>query len=142
MTQVHRSLAAIIVIVAVTTVVALANEDPRPMTARDLALVGRMVAEGGTIKRRKILKPASIRLLGTPGPQKNQGLLWRLRLGSDGETVKGYYHTGWLGQFLVVYPDANLVGVRLRRWKNERDAEKPAYQLGRFLALMDALAGV
>jgi CubicO group peptidase (beta-lactamase class C family) len=112
------------------------------MTARGLALVGRVAAEGGAVKRRTVLKPESVRLLGTPGPQADQGLLWRLRLAPDGKTVKGYYHTGWLGQFLVVYPEAKLVGVRLRRWKNESDAEKPAYQFGRFPALMDALAGI
>jgi CubicO group peptidase (beta-lactamase class C family) len=69
----------------------------------------------------------------------NQGLLWMLLRGDDGKSVEGVYHTGWLGQWIVVLPQSKTVAVRLRRWKDERDAERPEYQFGGFAArVMDA----
>jgi CubicO group peptidase (beta-lactamase class C family) len=106
------------------------------LSARDLARIGEMVAEGG----RKILKPETIRLLGTPATplSRTQGLLWQLRLDDAGKVV-GYFHTGWLGQWLCIYPGRKLVGVRLRSFKNEADAERAEYEFGRFQALLEAL---
>ncbi|MCI0586224.1 MAG: beta-lactamase family protein [Planctomycetes bacterium] len=106
------------------------------LTARDLARIGQMVAEGG----KGVVAPETIRLLGSPATPlaKGQGLLWMLRLDGAGKVV-GYFHTGWLGQTLCVFPERRLVGVRLRSFKNESDAEKPEYQLGRFLALVEGL---
>jgi CubicO group peptidase (beta-lactamase class C family) len=106
------------------------------LSARDLARIGQMIAEGG----KGILKPETIRLLGSPATplSKTQGLLWMLRLDDAGKVV-GYYHTGWLGQFLCIYPERKLVAVRLRSLKNEADAERIEYEFGRFLALVEAL---
>ncbi|HKB15235.1 MAG TPA: serine hydrolase domain-containing protein [Planctomycetota bacterium] len=106
------------------------------LTARDLARIGQMVAEGG----KGVVAPETIRLLGSPATPiaKGQGLLWMLRLDAADKVV-GYFHTGWLGQYLYVYPERKLVGVRLRSFKNEQEAEKPEYQFGRFPALLESL---
>ncbi|MGH7149522.1 MAG: serine hydrolase domain-containing protein, partial [Planctomycetota bacterium] len=106
------------------------------LSGRDLARIGQMVADGG----KGVVAPETIRLLGSPATPlaKQQGLLWQLRLDEAGKVV-GYFHTGWLGQFLYVYPERKLVGVRLRSFKNEEEAEKPEYQFGRFPALLEGL---
>jgi CubicO group peptidase (beta-lactamase class C family) len=51
----------------------------------------------------------------------------RLRDGA-GKEVVGYYHTGSLGQWVVVYPKTKTVGVRLRR--RATAVEKPEYEFG------------
>ncbi|MHC4472381.1 MAG: serine hydrolase domain-containing protein, partial [Planctomycetota bacterium] len=109
------------------------------MTARDLALVGQVVANGGKVGRKSLLGSKTISLFGSPATplDEGQGLLWRLHLDEKGE-VRAYYHTGWLGQHLLVYPREKLVAVRLRRWKNEREAEKPEFMLGSIRSLLDA----
>lgn len=62
-----------------------------------------------------------------------------LVLDAKGGSVVGCYHTGWLGQWLCIYPARELVAVRLRAFKSEAEAERPEYELGRFRALVDAL---
>ena len=103
------------------------------MTARDLARVGQWTLRdiGGT----------TVKLLGTPATHldKAQGLVWRLRLDPKTGKVVGYFHTGWLGQFLVVCPERKLVGIRLRQLKNSPDLEKPEFEFGGFLSMLEGI---
>ena len=65
--------------------------------------------------------------------EPSRGLVWRLWKDPD-----GYGHTGWLGQFIVVYPDLGLVGIRLRRAR--RDLDNRDYEFGAFATMLAALA--
>ena len=92
------------------------------MTARDLARLGKFTID----------KPNSA--FAKPGPEKHRGLIWRLY-----QDPKGHGHTGWLGQFLVVYPKHQLVGVRLRRVKNGTLFDNRAHEFGAFASLLGDL---
>jgi CubicO group peptidase (beta-lactamase class C family) len=102
------------------------------MTARDLARVGQAILKGagGT----------TTRLLGTPATplDKAQGLVWRLRLDPKGKVI-GFGHDGWLGQFLYIYPERKIVAIRLRQWKDSPDLEKPEFEFGGFLSMLEAI---
>ena len=101
------------------------------MTARDLAKVGLLIARKGE-RNGKTLFPASwIATLGDkPGSKLSEscGLIW-WRLTNP----KGYYHTGSLGQYLVVMPEQDLVAVRLRAWDG---SEELAREFGGFVSLL------
>lgn len=93
------------------------------LTARELALVGELVAERGTRGGRRVVAEKTLDLLaGQATPLSPvQGVLWFRVL--EGETCVGVRHDGWLGQHLVVYPAEKLVGVRLRRGVKGEDAK-------------------
>jgi CubicO group peptidase (beta-lactamase class C family) len=112
------------------------------LSARDLARVGRLVADGGTCGKKKVLSPESVALLGAPATplQAGQGLLWRLLLDESGKEVEGVYHDGSLGQWLVVLPKTKTVGVRLRRGKPGPDLEKAEFEFGGFASRLRAAA--
>ncbi|MHC4957297.1 MAG: serine hydrolase domain-containing protein [Planctomycetota bacterium] len=101
------------------------------LTARDLARLGQLCADGGG----EILSARVIGEFAQPGSKldKHRGLIWRLW-----DEPNGFGHTGWLGQFIVVYPELGLVGVRLRRAR--RDLEHAPYSFGAFPALLADLA--
>jgi len=103
------------------------------MTARDLARVGQWVLGGAG-------GPETATLLGAPATplDKGQGLVWRLRLDAK-DAVIGYGHDGSLGQFLYIYPERKIVAIRLRQWKDSPDIEKPEYDFGAFVSLVEAL---
>ncbi|MHC4931023.1 MAG: serine hydrolase domain-containing protein [Planctomycetota bacterium] len=102
--------------------------------ARDLARIGMLVANGGRVGSRKILSQEWLTRLARPAtPLKpDQGLLWRLFL--DGR--KGVYHTGWLGQWLIVCPSEKLVAVRLRRFEDQSETDRREYEFGKFARLL------
>ncbi len=103
------------------------------MTARDLARVGQWILGGAG-------GPETAKLLSAPATplDKGQGLVWRLRLDAKGAVI-GYGHDGWLGQFLYIYPERKVVAIRLRQWKDSPDIEKPEYDFGAFVSLVEAL---
>ena len=104
------------------------------LSARDLARIGQLVIDGGAVGTKRLASRDSIAALGAPSTPASdeQGLLWMLLRDESGAAVVGYFHTGWLGQWIVVYPKERTVAVRLRRWKNEQDAERPEFQFGGF----------
>jgi CubicO group peptidase (beta-lactamase class C family) len=108
------------------------------LTARDLARIGQLLVDGGRAAAKQILAPASIALFAANATplSKTQGLLWMIP--ADGPAHEGacVYHTGWLGQWLVVDVKTKTVGVRLRRGAG---GEKPEFEFGGFLTrLADA----
>jgi len=104
------------------------------MHARDLARLGWLVAERGRWGGEQVVPAAWIDRLGTPTPLNPRcGLLWWVL--EEGDEAVAIYHTGWLGQWLVILPKERMVGVRLRRADGPDD---PAFELGGFLkALRD-----
>ena len=112
------------------------------MTARDLARVGWMVAnDGKSSTNQRVLTPESIRLLGTPTTtlRREQALLWNLTGEPESKAGQALFHTGWLGQWIVVHPKARLVAVRLRRFKDDAGAARTEFEAGRFAARTAAL---
>lgn len=110
------------------------------LTARDLARIGQLVVDGGAVGEKRIVSKDALAALGAPATPaaQGQGLLWMLLREGPGERIDGCFHTGWLGQWIVVFPEKRTLAVRLRRWKNERDAERPEYQFGSFAARVAA----
>ncbi len=103
------------------------------MTARDLAKVGWLIANGGKWKGRQIFPAAWTKTLAQQGgPNESCGLVWwRAKHPKSGARV--IYHTGYLGQWLVVYPKQRLVGVRLRAGDGSEDASR---EFGAFLKML------
>lgn len=93
------------------------------LNAGDLLRIGLLVADGGKWNGRRIVSRRWLILLLRPGSvvTPHYSLLWYLRGVVVGQSVtgrsmpeaRGLYAHGWLGQQLVVYPRARLVGVRL-----------------------------
>ncbi|MCZ6573268.1 MAG: serine hydrolase [Planctomycetota bacterium] len=103
---------------------------------RDLARIGQLVVQGGKWDGESLFPAKWIETLSTPTKiEKTCGLLWRIAY--DRNKQVGVYHTGSLGQFLAIYPEWNLVGVRLRRWKKET-ADRVEYEFGGFMSLLQA----
>lgn len=99
------------------------------MTARDLARLGRLCLDhGGELLSGKVLREFA-----APGSKldRGRGLIFRLWHDPD-----GFGHTGWLGQFLVVYPDKGLVGVRLRRARDPATFENRKLEFGAFAGML------
>ena len=109
------------------------------LTARDLARIGQLVVARGKAGKKTVVKGETIDLLAAQGTELSdgQGLLWFRVLDTDGELL-GVRHDGWLGQHLVVYPEAGLVGVRLR---HGRKGDAREYGLGAFAGLVLGVAG-
>ncbi len=93
------------------------------LNAGDLLRIGLLVADGGKWNGRTIVSRRWLIRLLRPGSvvTPHYSLLWYLRGVVVGQSVtgrsvpeaRGLYAHGWLGQQLVVYPRARLVGVRL-----------------------------
>ncbi|MHC4492034.1 MAG: serine hydrolase domain-containing protein [Planctomycetota bacterium] len=105
------------------------------MSARGLVRIGLLVARGGRWGKKTLFPDKWTRTLGDqPGSPHNErcGLIWwRLK------DPAGYYHDGWLGQMLFVYPKRDLVAVRLRAWDG---SEAPEHSFGGLGALLTAAA--
>jgi CubicO group peptidase (beta-lactamase class C family) len=109
--------------------------------ARDLARIGKFVADRGMVGGKPVIAESRLREFSSPATDlvKDQGLLWRLILDEKTGKSLGVYHTGWLGQWIVVMPESKLIGVRLRRFEDARENEIVEYEFGRFLTMLRAL---
>lgn len=108
------------------------------MRARDVAKLGLLLLNDGKWKDRQVFPAQAIERLSTPGSELYEGcgLLWGL-VREGGETV-GVYHMGYLGQWLVVLFDENIVGVWLR--SHDGSEEVASRELGSFLSKLRALS--
>lgn len=81
--------------------------------AMDLARLGQLVLEDGVWAGERLLPEAWIAETLQPGSELSSraGLLW-WRI-TDDDDLLGARADGYLGQYLVIYPDAGLVGVRM-----------------------------
>jgi CubicO group peptidase (beta-lactamase class C family) len=110
------------------------------LRASDLARIGRMMLQDGEWNGRAVVPSSWIRRVTAAGHFKNPfyGLLWYLRGDRQGGTrldkrhgpnvwhsrLGAFYAHGWLGQYLLVYPDAEVVAVRLHRQMFEGGEEE------------------
>lgn len=100
--------------------------------AQDLARLGQLALQDGEWEGEQLIDPEWFRKSLRPGsPHSDEvGLLWFLLWEDDregeGEPV-GFTHSGDLGQYLVVYPDEGLVGVRMVESSPAYHAETDAF---------------
>lgn len=81
----------------------------------DLAKVGQLLLARGIWEGQRIVSNEWIDTMTSPGQaiRPDFGLLCRLWLDGDGETLLGVYHDGWMGQYLVVLPEKRIVIARV-----------------------------
>ncbi|HSH46389.1 MAG TPA: serine hydrolase [Longimicrobiales bacterium] len=91
------------------------------MYAEDLARLGQLVLRRGEWNGRQLIQSSWFDESLRPGSHLSDelGLLWWIIRDEDGQVV-GYRADGYLGQYLVIYPEEELVAVRLV-------ASSPAY---------------
>jgi len=93
--------------------------------ADDLARLGQLVLQDGVWKGERLFPEGWITKSLGPGSElaRNVGLLWWLI--REEERIVGARADGYLGQYLVVYPESGIVGVRMIEyfdgWEEGRD---------------------
>jgi CubicO group peptidase (beta-lactamase class C family) len=90
------------------------------MYAEDLATLGQLVLQRGQWEGEQLIDEAWFAESLSPGSDLSGGvglLWWLIRQADD---IIGYRADGYLGQYLIIYPDQELVAVRLV-------AQNPAY---------------
>jgi CubicO group peptidase (beta-lactamase class C family) len=115
--------------------------DGLSLPARDLARVGVLVAADGELAGTKVISKESLDVLGAAATTASptQGLLWDLHLAYPGTPPTGVEGRGAFGQWIVVFPKSQTVGVRLRARKSLKDAAadaKPEVVLTEFPRLL------
>lgn len=108
------------------------------IAAGDLAKVGQLMLQEGQWERRQILDREWVDRAVTPQVEGGPpiGLVWMLGI-EDGDVAR-FHHSGALGQFLVIYPEEELVGVRQVEPFAAYDIEQHGFQS--FTALLRPLA--
>ncbi len=99
------------------------------LSARDLATLGQLAAKHGRLdEQQQLIEAQWFEQSYRPGSEVSDeiGLLWFL-LHHEGERV-GAMHSGHLGQWLVLYPEEGLVGVRLIQATAAYDRERDAFE--------------
>ena len=101
---------------------------------RDLAKLGQLVLNKGEWRGQRLIDERwfeeSFRPLDL---MPDHGLLWWLLRDSEGNVI-GYWAQGFLGQYLVIYPEKRLVGVRMIAYFDGYDPQKHTF--GRFPQLL------
>lgn len=98
------------------------------ISARDLAVLGQMMLQSGRWNGKQLVPEAWVKQSTSPEiTDPPYGFLWWVRATKSGRAF-GYYANGYLGQWLVVYPDRQLVAVRL--FKGTRRDEEEDRQFG------------
>ena len=92
---------------------------------RDLARIGQLMLDSGRWEGKQVIPAAWVRACIAPARADipDYGLLWRLYPGLKESTAgaDGFGGDGWLGQYLVVYPEQRLVAVRLHSVESGND---------------------
>lgn len=93
------------------------------LPAADFARIGQVVAQTGRWEGKSVVSAAWVEeLLKQSQPYRpRHGLLWWRLLDEENGQVEGYYSEGWLGQYLVILPQEDLVAVRLVRPSEQYD---------------------
>lgn len=112
------------------------------LTASDAAKFGLLIANNGVWGSKSLLSKEYIAAMLAQGQpfESRMGLLWwrHTYTNAQGETKILYYADGYLGQYIVVIPELQLVGVRqIKRTEQSNNSENT---FRAFLALMARLA--
>ncbi len=105
---------------------------------RDLARIGQLMVDSGRWEKERLVSAAWVRASTSPARADipGYGLLWRLYPGIKGSAAAagGFGGDGWLGQYLIIYPEQRLVAVRLHSIEYANDESEnrkcgfPAFQ--------------
>lgn len=111
---------------------------------RDLARIGQLMLDSGSWNGRQLVPAAWVRVCTAPARTDIQdyGLLWRVypSLNESTSAVGGFGGDGWLGQYLVVYPEQRLVAVRLHAVESGNDErENRKYGFASFREMVSGL---
>lgn len=113
------------------------------LPARDVAAIGQLMLQCGQWNGRHIVSATWIDQMTAPGQSFNPafGLLCRRWLDPETGEQLGFYHDGYLGQYLIVLPKHRLVVVRQIRRGDTYAAEIDGFDdiLTYVQALMDEL---
>lgn len=106
------------------------------MTAQDLAKIGQLMLQRGRWGAKQIVDENFVRRCVQPGQkfERDCGLLWWIQW----HKPRSYAASGYLGQFLQVYPSLNLVVARQIRessYKSEKDCFVEFFSILHELAL-------
>ncbi len=107
----------------------------------DLAKLGQLVLQRGEWEGEQLIQASWFEESVSPGSEHNPsaGLLWWLiRDEDDGGGVVGALASGFLGQYLVIYPEERLVGVRMIEGGADYDPDRDGF--GDFARLVRTLA--
>lgn len=111
---------------------------------RDLARLGQLMLDSGRCNGKQLVPAAWVRACTSPARADipDYGLFWRLyhdRTNSPPK-VAGFGGDGWLGQYVVVYPEQHLVAVRLHAVESGNDErENQKYGFSAFRELVSSL---
>jgi CubicO group peptidase (beta-lactamase class C family) len=105
--------------------------------AADLARLGQLVLQDGVWEEERLLPEGWVARSLRPGSDLSPGaglLWWLIR---DGDQVVGARADGYLGQYLVLYPESGLVGVRMIEGSDSYDQARDGF--ARFQELLREL---
>jgi len=85
------------------------------LRAADLAKIGQFILDRGVWQGQRIVSGKWIVTMIGPGQpmRPDFGLLCRRWVGEDSNTLLGIWHDGWLGQYLIVLPEQEIVIARV-----------------------------
>ncbi|MDR2206823.1 MAG: beta-lactamase family protein [Flavobacteriaceae bacterium] len=86
--------------------------------ARDFAKLGQLMLNDGKFENQQILNPDFVREMTTP--TKNSGGVYGLGIWINNDAkYKHYFFWGFLGQYIIIVPEKQLVIVRTGSFKNQ-----------------------
>jgi len=94
----------------------------------DYAKLGELMRKGGEWHGRRLLSSAWVNESTAPSPKNPAYGLgwWRRTAPGNPASLLAFYAEGWLGQYIVVVPQAKLVAVRLRHPSSDEYARMKA----------------
>lgn len=111
---------------------------------RDLARMGQLMLDAGRWNGKQLIPAPWVRACTSPARAdiRDYGLLWRVypSLTESTSAAGGFGGDGWLGQYLVVYPEQRLVAVRLHAVESGNDErENRKYGFASFREMVSGL---
>lgn len=98
----------------------------------DYAKLGELMRKGGEWHGRQLLSRAWVQESIAPSPKNSAYGLgwWRRTEPGNPAALRAFYAEGWLGQYIVVVPQAKLVAVRLRHPSSDEYSrmKEPGYR--------------
>jgi CubicO group peptidase (beta-lactamase class C family) len=113
------------------------GSDGLALTGADLLQLGQLLLDNGLAGDRRLLSESWIKKMRQPIDEDHYGLLWWVTKSRHGSIL---HANGWLGQYLVIIPELNLVAVRLREGRTPlEEQENRMHGFGAFLGRVAGL---